>query len=83
MAGSQILKGVNKSNNDDSWMSSSSVMGQRYNERLIEDEEKKIVVERYGKKFNEGDIRKLRSGAILSEDGLNFFVKYLEEKEKF
>lgn len=61
-------------------MLDSSVMGQNYNEKLIEDQEKRILVERYGKTFTEGDIRKLRSGNILSEEGLNFFIKFLDER---
>ena len=49
----------------------------------MEDEEKRILVERYGKKFTEGDIRKLRSGNILSEEGLNFFIKFLDERQTY
>ncbi|EAR94897.2 hypothetical protein TTHERM_01028800 (macronuclear) [Tetrahymena thermophila SB210] len=81
LGSSLALAGMSSINQSISDKNYAYAFGQRYNESVINNENSNIVCQRYEKTITEGDIIKLRSGNILTEDGLNFFIKYLEERQ--
>ncbi|KAL4505146.1 hypothetical protein ABPG72_016213 [Tetrahymena utriculariae] len=81
LGSSLVLAGMSSIGQNNSERNYAYAFGQRYNESVINNENSKIICQRYEKTITEGDIIKLRSGNILTEDGLNFFIKYLEERQ--
>jgi Ulp1 family protease len=43
--------------------------------------QKKLVAQRYGKEITQNEMENLRVKSVLSENMLNFFIRYLEERQ--